>query len=75
MQTVALSGLVAALGLARYMYHSAPAELHRTLMDHIYRTHDNIIRDVATAMLAGQDGLARSRIVAVSVPLGRVPKA
>jgi hypothetical protein len=50
MQTVALSGLVAALGLARHMHHSEPAELHRTLMDHIHRTHDNTIRDVATAI-------------------------
>jgi predicted small metal-binding protein len=32
------------------MHHSEPAELHRALMDHIHRTHDNTIRDVATAI-------------------------
>jgi hypothetical protein len=50
MQTVALSGLVAALGLARHMYHPEPAQLHGTLMDLIHRLYDNTIRDVVAAI-------------------------
>jgi hypothetical protein len=50
MQTVALSGLVAALGLARHMYHSEPAQLHGTLMDLVQRLYDNTIRDVVAAI-------------------------
>jgi hypothetical protein len=49
-QTVALAGLVAALGLARHMYHSEPAQLHTKLMDLIHRTYDNTVRDVAAAI-------------------------
>jgi hypothetical protein len=50
MQTVALSGLVAALGLARHMYHPEPAILHSQLMDLIDRLYDNTIRDVVAAI-------------------------
>ncbi|HEX2419685.1 MAG TPA: GPP34 family phosphoprotein [Micromonosporaceae bacterium] len=50
MQTVALSGLVAALGLARHTYHSEAAQLHGTLMDLVHRLYDNTIRDVVAAI-------------------------
>jgi len=49
-QTVALAGLVAALGLARHLYHSDPAILHMKLMDLIHRLYDNTIRDVYAAI-------------------------
>ncbi|HEX2417019.1 MAG TPA: GPP34 family phosphoprotein [Micromonosporaceae bacterium] len=50
LQTIALAGVVAALGLARHMYHPEPATLHKKLMDLIHRLHDNTVRDVAAAI-------------------------
>ncbi|HEX6077524.1 MAG TPA: hypothetical protein VFZ32_19980, partial [Micromonosporaceae bacterium] len=50
MQTVALAGLVTALGLTRHLYHPEPATLHGQLMDMIGRLYDTTIRDVAAAI-------------------------
>lgn len=46
LQTVALSGLVTALGLTRNLFHPEPAELHGRLMDIFTRTYDSTVRDV-----------------------------
>ncbi|HEX2416994.1 MAG TPA: GPP34 family phosphoprotein [Micromonosporaceae bacterium] len=50
MQTVALAGLVTALGLTRNLFHSDPAWLHTRLMDIIGRLYDNTVRDVHAAI-------------------------
>jgi hypothetical protein len=50
LQTVALAGLIAGLGLARNLDHSEPAQLHRSLMDMISRLYDNTVRDVQAAI-------------------------
>jgi hypothetical protein len=54
MQTVALAGLVTALGLTRHLFHSDPGALHRQLMDIITRLYDNTIRDVHAAINPNQ---------------------
>ncbi|HEX6074617.1 MAG TPA: GPP34 family phosphoprotein [Micromonosporaceae bacterium] len=54
MQTVALAGLVTALGLTRHLYHADPGALHRRLMDIITRLYDNTIRDVHAAINPSQ---------------------
>lgn len=49
-QTFALAGLVAALGLTRNLFHSDPAWLHGRLMDGIAGLYDSTIRDVHAAV-------------------------
>jgi hypothetical protein len=53
MQTVALAGLVTALGLTRNLHHPEPAELHGQLMNITTRTYDSSIRDTAAAITPG----------------------
>jgi hypothetical protein len=50
MQTVALAGLVTALGLTRNLFHSDPGVLHDKLMNFISRTYDSTVRDVHAAI-------------------------
>jgi hypothetical protein len=54
MQTVALTGLVTALGLTRHLFHADPAQLHTRLMDIITRLYDTTIRDVHAAINPSQ---------------------
>jgi len=48
--TVALAGLVTALGLTRHLYHPEPGALHGRLMDIIGRLYDSTVRDVHAAV-------------------------
>jgi len=50
LQTIALAGVTAALGLARHLYHPQPGLLHKQLMNLIHRLHDNTIRNVTNTI-------------------------
>jgi len=49
-QTVALAGLITALGLTRNLYHADSAALHARLTNTLYRSYDNTIREVTNPL-------------------------
>jgi hypothetical protein len=49
-QSIALAGLITALGLTRNLHHHDPAALHAKLTNSLYKSYDSTIRDVTNTL-------------------------